>query len=49
MQCRLTCRRGGPGADDATDALAWLPLHNLEAFPEVVRERHARNMERFRK
>lgn len=31
-------------ADDATYALAWLPLHNPEAFPEVARERHARNM-----
>jgi hypothetical protein len=44
MQCRLTCTRGEPGADEATYALAWLPLHNPGAFPEVARERHARNM-----
>ena len=40
----MTCTRGELGADDATYAPAWLPLHNPEAFFEVARERHARNM-----
>lgn len=44
----LTCTRGRPGDDDATYALAWLPLDQPESFPEDVRRRHAENMLRLR-
>lgn len=41
----ITCTHGRPGDDDATYALAWMPLDNPERFPAHVRERHARNMQ----
>lgn len=40
----LTCTRGSPGDDDATYAVAWLPLDDADRFPESVRRRHAQNM-----
>jgi hypothetical protein len=43
----LTCARGEPGSDDATYALAWLPLDNPEQFSESVRKQHAENMRKF--
>lgn len=43
----LTCTRGRPGDDDATYALAWLPLDDPERYPEEVRKLHARNMARL--
>ena len=42
----LTCTRGEPGSNDATYALAWLPLDNPEDYSQVVRDRHAENMRR---
>ncbi len=43
----LTCTHGQPGDDDATYAVAWLPLDNPEQFSEEIQERHRRNMKRF--
>ena len=43
----LTCTRGEPGSNDATYALAWLPLDNPEDYSQVVRDRHAENMRRL--
>lgn len=45
----LTCTRGEPGSDDATYAVAWLPLDDPEQYSEAVREQHAENMKKFRK
>ncbi len=42
----LTCTRGRPGDDDATYALAWLPLDNPESLSFEVRRTHAENMRR---
>lgn len=41
----VTCTSGTPGDDDATYALAWLPLNDPETYPVSVRELHARNMQ----
>lgn len=40
----LTCTRGNPGDQDATYALAWLPLDDPENYPADVRQKHAENM-----
>lgn len=44
----LTCTRGRPGDDNATYALAWLPLDDGDSYPAEVREHHHRNMLRLR-
>ena len=43
----LTCTHGKPGDDDATYALAWLPLDQPECYSQTVRDRHAENLRRF--
>lgn len=43
----LTCTRGQPGDDDATYALAWLPLDEPESYPAEIRKRHERNMQKL--
>jgi len=43
----LTCTHGQPGDDDATYAVAWLPLDNPEQYAAEIQERHRRNMEKF--
>jgi hypothetical protein len=40
----ITCTSGEPGDDEATYALAWLPLDHPEHFGADVREQHAENM-----
>lgn len=40
----VTCTSGTPGDDDATYALAWLPLDDPEKYPSHVRELHSCNM-----
>jgi hypothetical protein len=41
----ITCTGGEPGDDDATYALAWMPLDNPERYPPNIRELHSRNMQ----
>ena len=41
----LTCTHGQPGEDDATYAMAWLPLDDAHLYPASVRELHALNMQ----
>ncbi len=36
----LACTHGTPGSDDATYAVAWLPLDDLEDYSQAVRDRH---------
>lgn len=40
----ITCTHGRPGDDDATYALAWIPLDNPENYSPHIRELHAQNM-----
>ncbi len=44
----LTCTAGKPGDEDATYAIAWLPLDHPDRYPDDVRRRHAENMLRLR-
>lgn len=44
----ITCTRGNPGDDDATYALAWMPLDNPEEYSADVRARHSANMASLR-
>jgi hypothetical protein len=47
-QCGLlTCTRGEPGSNDATYAVAWLPLDDPEDYSQAVRDQHAENMRRL--
>lgn len=43
----LTCTRGEPGDDDASYAVAWLPLDEPDKYSREVRDRHHENMRRF--
>jgi len=43
----LTCTSGNPGDDEATYALAWMPLDSSANYQQSVLERHAENLRRF--
>lgn len=40
----LTCTSGNPGDEDASYAVAWLPLDEPDKYSAAVRRRHQENM-----